>query len=105
MRVQYHGKLANQEKSAWNQLVQAAQGDTLRTYINDHGYGQVFGVLEHLNQGDAQTFLNFLETQLQKETAAAGAEKRDSHHRYHDTLTRFHGDYCDDLSDEEKKTW
>ncbi|XP_012936564.1 uncharacterized protein LOC101861883 [Aplysia californica] len=105
MSVQYHGKLPHHEKSTWDHLVQAAQGDALSAYISDHGYGEIFGVLEHLDHMDSQTFMNFLEMQLQKEKTAAGTVKRDSHRSYHDTLTNYHHDYYEHLSRAEKRTW
>jgi len=115
MSVRYYGRLPSQEKQIWNNLVQAAQHNRMTQYITDHGYGQIFGVLEHLDYLDAQTFMNFLEMQLQTEASAAGPAKRQSGgsswwqgwsgSHYHDTLTKFRPDYYNKLSPEEKATW
>merc|ERR1712121_516206 len=41
--------IPSQDKRVWDSLIASARTNTVTKWIDDHGYGVVFGLMEHLN--------------------------------------------------------
>merc|ERR1719229_466992 len=72
---QHSHTLPDQEKATYEALMAAAQTNTVTQWIETHGYGPIFGLIEHMDYRHGNDLLNKLQDQLNKEAAAAGPAK------------------------------
>lgn len=71
LRTQYYENLPEEEQKTYHDLLSAAQSKTLTAYIDQNGYGAIFGFIEHLDYWHASEVYNYLEAALAAEAAAA----------------------------------
>jgi len=69
--TQYYDGLPAQEKQTYDAIKHAIETKTLTQYIDQTGYGAIFGLLEHLDSYHANRFYDYLNDALESEAAAA----------------------------------
>lgn len=73
LNSQYYEHLPEEERQIYHDLTSAAQAHNLTDYIHTHGYGPIFGFLEHLDRFHADQAYKYLTNALTAEAEAAAA--------------------------------
>ncbi|RUS83491.1 hypothetical protein EGW08_008741 [Elysia chlorotica] len=92
------------EKRVWTEIQTAAETDLMTDLIASTDLALIFGLLENMNEADADQLLNTLETELRQKTAAI-VTKRDNDNNEFAQLLGTHANYYSNLNDAEKKIW
>lgn len=110
LHTQYYEGLPEQEKQTYHGLMNAAQHQNMTQYVDDVGYGPIFGLLESLDYTHANELYNLLEAGLAA-SAPASVQKRERHdndddrHGFHNYLSGLQSSYYQNLPRPEKTTF